>query len=378
MSKDTLDKLRGKIEGLDVTLLKLLNERAAVSADIGKLKVEDGLSVYDHSREESIFRYLAQHNQGPLSISDIYRIFSAIISISRKLQSNVGGDGSESQIKSAVASDTPVPSGNTALYGILGKPVAHSMSPLMHNAAFRFLDIDAVYLPFEVEDLQGAVAGMKALGVRGASVTHPFKREIFALIDEVDDIAEKIGAVNTLVFEADAIRGTNTDWLGAVRCLEALLPIEGHTFVVLGAGGAARAVLFGVTTKGGEAIVVNRSEQKGRALAEEFGCTFVPLAEIESARGDCLVNTTPVGMFPEEDHMPVPKPVLGAFKAVADVIYNPLKTMLLSEAEATGCEVASGFEMFVFQGTEQFKIWTGKEPPVELMRNLVLERLTTA
>jgi shikimate dehydrogenase len=378
MSKDTLDKLRGKIEGLDVTLLKLLNERAAVSADIGKLKVEDGLSVYDHSREESIFRYLAQHNQGPLSISDIYRIFSAIISISRKLQSNVGGDGSESQIKSAVASDTPVPSGNTALYGILGKPVAHSMSPLMHNAAFRFLDIDAVYLPFEVEDLQGAVAGMKALGVKGASVTHPFKREIFALIDEVDDIAEKIGAVNTLVFEADAIRGTNTDWLGAVRCLEALLPIEGHTFVVLGAGGAARAVLFGVTTKGGEAIVVNRSEQKGRALAEEFGCTFVPLAEIESARGDCLVNTTPVGMFPEEDHMPVPKPVLGAFKAVADVIYNPLKTMLLSEAEATGCEVASGFEMFVFQGTEQFKIWTGKEPPVELMRNLVLERLTTA
>jgi shikimate dehydrogenase len=378
MSKNALDKMRRKIEDLDVALLKLLNERATVSADIGRLKMEDGLSVYDHRREESIFRYLAQHNQGPLRIADIYRIFSAIISISRKLQSSAGEDDAESRVKSAVESNMRVPSGSTSLYGILGNPVAHSMSPLMHNAAFRFLDIDAVYLPFEVQDLQGAVAGMKALAVKGASVTHPFKRQIFALIDEIDDTAEKIGAVNTLVFGTDGVRGTNTDWVGAVRCLEALLPIEDHKFVVIGAGGAARAVVFGVNNKGGEAIVVNRSEKKGRALAEEFDCPFVPLAELESARGDCLVNTTPLGMYPKEGQMPVPKRVLGAYKAVADVIYNPLKTLLLREAEAAGCKVASGFEMFVFQGTEQFKIWTGKEPPVELMRNLVLERLTIA
>jgi shikimate dehydrogenase len=378
MSKNALDKMRRKIEDLDVALLKLLNERATVSADIGRLKMEDGLSVYDHRREESIFRYLAQHNQGPLRIADIYRIFSAIISISRKLQSSAGEDDAESRVKSAVESNMRVPSGSTSLYGILGNPVAHSMSPLMHNTAFRFLDIDAVYLPFEVQDLQGAVAGMKALAVKGASVTHPFKRQIFALIDEIDDTAEKIGAVNTLVFGTDGVRGTNTDWVGAVRCLEALLPIEDHKFVVIGAGGAARAVVFGVNNKGGEAIVVNRSEKKGRALAEEFDCPFVPLAELESARGDCLVNTTPLGMYPKEGQMPVPKRVLGAYKAVADVIYNPLKTLLLREAEAAGCKVASGFEMFVFQGTEQFKIWTGKEPPVELMRNLVLERLTIA
>jgi shikimate dehydrogenase len=378
MSKNALDKMRRKIEDLDVALLKLLNERATVSADIGRLKMEDGLSVYDHRREESIFRYLAQHNQGPLRIADIYRIFSAIISISRKLQSSAGEDDAESRVKSAVESNMRVPSGITSLYGILGNPVAHSMSPLMHNAAFRFLDIDAVYLPFEVQDLQGAVAGMKALAVKGASVTHPFKRQIFALIDEIDDTAEKIGAVNTLVFGTDGVLGTNTDWVGAVRCLEALLPIEDHKFVVIGAGGAARAVVFGVNNKGGEAIVVNRSEKKGRALAEEFDCPFVPLAELESARGDCLVNTTPLGMYPKEGQMPVPKRVLGAYKAVADVIYNPLKTLLLREAEAAGCKVASGFEMFVFQGTEQFKIWTGKEPPVELMRNLVLKRLTIA
>jgi shikimate dehydrogenase len=156
-----------------------------------------------------------------------------------------------------------------------------------------------------------------------------------------------------------------------------LLPIEDHKFVVIGAGGAARAVVFGVTTKGGEAVVVNRSEEKGRALAEEFDCAFVSLSEIESTRGDCLVNTTPIGMYPEENEMPVPKGVLGSFKAVADVIYNPFKTMLLREAEAAGCMVASGFEMFLLQGTEQFRIWTEKEAPAELMRNLVLERLTT-
>jgi shikimate dehydrogenase len=375
MSKDYLDKLRRKIEELDVALLRLLNERAAISGRIGRLKMKNGLSVYDHRREESIFKYLAEHNQGPLSSSEINQIFYEIISVSRKLQSAMTGDDSESQVKLAADSDTSVLSRSTAIYGVLGNPVAHSMSPRMHNAAFRFLGIDAIYLPFEVQDLHDAVAGMKALGIKGASVTHPFKTEIFGLIDEIDDTAQRIGAVNTLVFDRERIRGTNTDWVGAVRCLEALLPIKDHTFVVIGAGGAARAVVFGIISKGGEAVVVSRSEEKGRALAEEFDCAFVPLSEIESAHGDCLVNTTPVGMYPKTDEMPVPKRVLGAYKAVGDVIYNPLKTKLLREAEATGAMVARGFEMFVFQGTEQFKMWTRKDPPVELMKHVVLERL---
>jgi shikimate dehydrogenase len=375
MSRDALDRLRRKIEDLDVALLKLMNERAAVSAEIGKLKVEDGLSIYDHRREESVLRYLAQDNKGPLRTSDIYRIFGTIISISRKLQTSIAGDDAEPEAKSAIGQEAFTPGGHTSLYGILGDPVAQSMSPLMHNAAFRFLDIDAVYLPFEVQDLPSAVAGMTALGAKGASVTHPFKTEILGLIDEIDDTAKRIGAVNTLVFGAKGVKGANTDWVGAARCLEALLPIEGHKFVVLGAGGAARAVVFAISRGGGEALVVNRSEKPGRALAEEFGCEFLPLSEIERAQGDCLVNTTSVGMYPKANEMPVRKRVLSAFKAVADVVYNPLETMLLKEAKAAGCMVASGFEMFVFQGTEQFRIWTDKEPPVELMRNLVLDRL---
>lgn len=374
MSKKSLDQLRSKIEDIDSALLRLLNERAVVSSQIGRLKVENGLNIYDHHREESIFRSLAEQNQGPLKDSEVNRIFYEIISVSRKLQSDMAGGDSETQVRSY----TGVLSGSTSVYGILGNPVAHSMSPRMHNAAFRYLEIDAIYLPFEVEDLQGALSGMKALGIKGASVTHPFKTEIFGLIDEIDDTAEKIGAVNTLVFGEERIRGTNTDWIGAVRCLEAMLPIEGHRFVVMGTGGAARAVVYGVVIKGGEAIVVGRSEEKGHTLAKEFDCTFVPLSEIESAHGDCLVNTTPVGMYPKEDEMPVPTHILGTYKAVADVIYNPLKTKLLREAEAAGCMVAGGFEMFVFQGTEQFHIWTGQEPPVEIMRSVVLEKLTSS
>jgi shikimate dehydrogenase len=378
MSKDSLERLRRKIEDLDVALLHLLNERAAVCVQIGKLKVQNGLSIYDPSREETIYEYLAQHNQGPMRTSEINRIFCEIISVSRKLQSASASDDSGPRVESVGDIDTTTLSVETSVYGILGNPVAQSMSPLMHNAAFRFLGMDAIYLPFEVKDLQGAVAGMRALGIRGASVTHPFKTKIIGLIDRIDVTAEKIGAVNTLVLEGDSIRGTNTDWAGAVRCLEGLLPIKDNHFVVVGAGGAARAAVYGITREGGKITLVNRAREKGLALAEAFGLPFVSLAEIENVSGDCLVNTTPVGMYPNDDEMPVPRAVLSRYKAVVDVIYNPFKTRLLREAGAAGCLVANGFDMFVFQGVEQFRIWTGKEPPVEFMRDLVLERLETA
>jgi shikimate dehydrogenase len=377
MSRDSLQRLRRRIEDLDVALLKLLNERAAVCVQIGKLKAQNGLGIYDRSREEAIYGYLAQQNQGPIHTSEVNRIFREIISVSRKLQSASASDSSGPLEESVGDRDTATLSIKTSVYGILGSPVAQSMSPLMHNAAFRFLGVDAIYLPFEVKDLQGAVAGMRALGIRGASVTHPFKTKIIGLIDQIDITAEKIGAVNTLVREGDSIRGTNTDWVGAVRCVEGLLPIKENHFVVVGAGGAARATIFGIIREGGKITIVNRAREKGLALADAFGLPFVSLAEIENVNGDCLINTTPVGMHPNVDEMPVPKSVLNRYEAVVDVIYNPFKTMLVREAEAAGCLVANGFDMFVFQGVEQFRIWTGKEPPVELMRDLVLERLET-
>jgi len=376
MSKDSLNRLRQDIEALDRKLLRLLNERASVSLQIGKFKVREGLDIRDPWREQAVFQYLTRYNEGPLKAGEIEEIFEKIVSISRRIQSAASLSGSNPSVEWADADTSFAVTGQTALYGIIGNPVAYSMSPLMHNTAFRLLDLDAIYLPFEVEDLPGALTGMKALKVKGASVTHPFKRRVFGLIDEIDDTAAKIGAVNTLSFGKDGIRGTNTDWLGAVRCLEALLPIEGHTFVIIGAGGAARAVVFGITGKGGNVIVVNRSEEKGRALAEEFDCPFALLSDIERVGGDCLVNATPVGTYPKTDEMPVPKGVLGAYKGVADVIYNPLETMLLKEAAAAGCRVASGFHMFVYQGVEQFSIWTGRKAPVKEMEAAVYERLS--
>ena len=265
--------------------------------------------------------------------------------------------------------------GETSVFCILGNPVAHSMSPPMHNTAFRRLGLNAIYVPFQVTNLDDALLGMKALGIKGASVTIPFKEDIIDLVDDLDGTARKIGAVNTLLFKTEGIYGTNTDWMGALRCLETLLPIEGHTFAVIGAGGAARAVLFGITEKGGRAIVVNRSEEKGRTLAEEFGASFVSLSQVHQLEGDCLVNTTPIGMHPKEDEIPVPQDILGRFKAVADVIYNPLKTTLLTKAEQAACRIASGFEMFVYQGVEQFELWTGLKAPVQDMKDVVYHRL---
>jgi shikimate dehydrogenase len=265
--------------------------------------------------------------------------------------------------------------GKTAVYCILGNPVAHSMSPLMHNTAFKRLGLNAVYVPFQVENLANAVSGLSALGIKGASVTIPFKETIMQFIDEIDDTARKIGAVNTLLCHRTGIAGTNTDWVGAHRSLEPLLAIKGHTFVVIGAGGAARAVLFCIMSHGGSAIVVNRTENKGRALAAEFHAGFAPLVDIDRVDGDCLINTTPIGMHPKDTQMPVPKGVLARYRAVADVIYHPLKTMLVKEAEAAGCRVATGLDMFVYQGASQFEMWTGKQAPIEAMKTAVVDRL---
>ncbi|RLB89122.1 MAG: shikimate dehydrogenase [Deltaproteobacteria bacterium] len=376
MSKDSIKVLRREIDALDHEILKLLNNRASLSLQIGRVKAKNELDVYDPRREQAVLSDLAKHNNGPLTAEEIEEIFSKVIAISRRLQAAESANAGGSKLKSPCIDRSFPMSGRTSIYGILGNPIAHSMSPVMHNAAFRLLGLDAVYLPFEVKDLSGALVGMKALKIKGASVTHPFKRQVIALLDETDATAKMIGAVNTLVFENEIVRGTNTDWVGALTWLETLLPIKGREFVVLGAGGAARAVVHAIKSKEGKVVVVNRSAKKGQALAEEFQCAFIPLSEIERGGGDCLVNTTPVGMYPAADEMPVPEKVLGRYGAVADVIYNPIRTKLLEKAEAAGCRVSSGFEMFVYQGAEQFRIWTGRKAPIEEMKRVVYERLS--
>ncbi len=261
------------------------------------------------------------------------------------------------------------------IYAVFGNPVAHSLSPLMHQAALERMGVRARYVPFCVTDLRRAVEGVRGMNIAGVSVTLPFKTTVIPFLDEVEEKARRIGAVNTLWNDRGCLKGHNTDWLGFIRSLRDRMEIKGKRFAVLGAGGAARAVVFGLLYEGGLPIVVNRTWAKAQSLAEEFGCWSAPWSELAQLRAEVLINTTPVGMAPRTEAAPLPEALLSSFTWVGDLIYRPLKTRLLKEAESLGCRTFNGVDMFVYQGAEQLKIWTGLEPPQEFMREVVWKRL---
>ncbi len=255
----------------------------------------------------------------------------------------------------------------TALYGIIGHPVKHSLSPLIQNLAFKQLGINAVYLAFDITDLSSALAGVRALGIKGLSVTIPHKTDIIPLLDEIEGMAKAIGAVNTVINKEGRLLGTNTDWLGAILAIKEKGEIAGKDYLILGAGGAARAVAFGLKKEGAEIVIANRTYEKGKALAEEIGAKVIPWERIRKVKTYGLVNTTPVGMWPETEKSPLPDEVLGNFSLVMDTVYRPLETKLLRQAQKAGCICVDGLKMLIYQGAAQFRLWTGQEPPVEEM-----------
>jgi 3-dehydroquinate dehydratase/shikimate dehydrogenase len=261
------------------------------------------------------------------------------------------------------------------IFGLFGNPVKQSLSPLMHDAALAGMKISGKYLPFCIRDLAPAISGIRGMGIRGVSVTIPFKVTIMAHLDEVDRDAIDIGAVNTVVNDKGRLKGFNTDWIGLIQSLKEAIDIKGKVFAVVGAGGTARAAVFGIYREGGIPVIVNRNVGRGEHLARELGCSFYPLRDIEKVRADCLINTTPVGMMPDIDASPVDNAILGNYRFVMDVIYNPLKTKMLKDAEKAGCIIVTGLDMFVRQGAEQIKLWTGLQPPRELMKQVVREQL---
>ena len=259
---------------------------------------------------------------------------------------------------------------------LLGNPVGQSLSPLMHNAALKEMGIEANYSACCVQDIGYAIEGIKGMNVRGASVTIPFKVEVMEYLDDIDDDALAIGAVNTIVNDGERLKGYNTDWLGLILTLKKSMTFRNKTFAIIGAGGTARAAAYGIIKEGGFPIIVNRTPEKGKILAQEFKCPFYSLSEASKIKADCMINTTSVGMYPLNDKSPMKAAALSGFKYVMDVIYNPLKTKLLTDAEKQGCKIFSGLDMFVNQGAEQIRIWTGKEPPIALMKKVILKRLT--
>ncbi len=267
-------------------------------------------------------------------------------------------------------------SGKTQIYGIMGNPVAHSLSPAMHNRAFAALGLDKVYVAFAVTDVAKALAGFRVSGVRGLSVTIPHKQAVIPCLDSIDPVAQRIGAVNTLVFDEGRIHGLNTDWLGANRALAGAMELgQGRTVVLLGSGGSARAIGFGLQAAGADIVLASRTPEKGKLLAKNLACDWLPLANIAEIAADGLINATSAGMAPDDDISPAPREALDNFPVVMDIVYSPMETRLLREAKETGCKTIDGLAMLLYQGVSQFEHWTGLKAPVDVMRETLLEKL---
>ena len=264
---------------------------------------------------------------------------------------------------------------NTSVYAVMGDPVSHSLGPVMHNRAFAYTGYNGVYLAFQVTDLTAAISGMKTLGFKGASITIPHKVAVMEHLDELDDNAKKIGAVNTIINRRKRLCGYNSDCLGAMQALKEKTDITGKKVAIIGSGGAARAIGFGILSEGGKVTIFSRSAKKGERLATDLGSDYHPLSEFTKASCQIFINTTPVGMLPDTEAMPIPRKVIAKETVVMDIVYNPLKTRLLKEAQDIGCITVDGVAMFVYQGAFQFELWTGKKAPIDIMTKTVLDAL---
>jgi 3-dehydroquinate dehydratase/shikimate dehydrogenase len=260
--------------------------------------------------------------------------------------------------------------------GLVGGRVDYSLSPAMQNAAFDACGFDGVYVPYEVDDLARFLEDVVRPAtrrvpwrVRGLSVTNPFKTDVLALLDHVDPFAAGVGAVNTIVVDGETLAGFNTDVAGAIVPLErAYGPLEGVRAAVVGAGGAARAVAFGLRERGARVTVFARREERAAALADRIGCDGKGIEALGAAATDILVNTTPVGTRgPHETESPVPSEMLRRVRFVYDLVYNPAETRLLAEARAAGAATLNGLPMLVEQAAHQFELWTGRTAPREAM-----------
>ena len=278
----------------------------------------------------------------------------------------------------------------TRVYALIGNPVSHSMSPAIHNAAFMELNLDCIYVAFQVEDVKSALAGMRVLdNFRGMSVTIPHKIEVMQYVDEIPDVDRYIGSINTVVKEDGKLIGFNTDGPGALKAIvDADVELAGKNVLMLGAGGAARAIAFTLAQKGniGKLVLLDINEEFLSQLTGDLksgtDAVIVPGAlnqaavEEHMASADLIINCTPVGMHPNEDATLVPEHLFRPGQVVFDVVYNPLETKLLRQAKTKGLKAIPGVEMFINQAILQFERFAGADAPEELMRSVVMEQLS--
>jgi len=269
------------------------------------------------------------------------------------------------------------------IYGILGDPVAHSLSPVMHNAAFEILGMDAVYLAFRVTkpDLEDAIKGAKSLGIAGLNVTIPLKEKALVSVDVADEMATRIGAINTIDFSSGTPVGYNTDGIGSMQVLqETVGDLTAKNVLILGSGGAARAIAFYLDKEGAKVTLANRTMERAAQVAAQLtNAAAIGLdAELKKhiQASDILINATSVGMHPHEEATLVTADMLHPDLVVFDIVYNPLETRLLHEAKRAGVrKIVNGVKMLVYQGAASFKIWTNAEPPIDVMEKAVTDAL---
>jgi shikimate dehydrogenase len=278
--------------------------------------------------------------------------------------------------------------GKTKVCAIIGDPVGHSLSPVMHNAAFKELGLNIVYVAFPVKTgmLKDAILGARRLGLLGLNVTMPHKHAVIQYLDETESTAKAIGAVNTILNERGKLFGYNTDGKGAMIALqENHVDPEEKKMLLLCAGGAAKAIAFQAAQETDELVILNRTQKKAKQLAELLNKTFgtkvkcrtlsteVLNEELETT--GILVNATSVGMSPDVNSSPVPADLLHSGLCVMDIVYNPLETKLLKDAKIAGAKVVSGLEMLFYQGAVAFEIWTNCPAPVDVMKKAALSKL---
>ncbi|MFH0868171.1 MAG: shikimate dehydrogenase [Candidatus Woesearchaeota archaeon] len=350
------------------------NKLKSANADIIKIaatanKLSDNLKIIEliKNSEKPIIG-LCMGPLGEISriLAPLYGSFLAFASLEKDKESAPGQIPAET-LKTIYRINDIKP--GFKVYGGIGNPINESKGHIIHNSMFKKNKLNSIYLNFQVDDLEEFIKNFSS-SLSGFSVTMPHKQKIIEYLDKIDPIAEKIGAVNTAVNNNGKLTGYNTDITGAIKAIEVKTKIKNKNVTILGAGGAARAIAVGIIEKGGKLTVLNRTVEKAEKLSKEFNCNFGSLQDFEKIKTDILINTTSVGMHPNINETPVNTKNVKNI-VVFDAIYNPEKTKLLQEAERNNCVIISGIEMFINQAAEQFKLWTGKEPDTDFMRNLI-------
>lgn len=278
--------------------------------------------------------------------------------------------------------------GKTKLTGVIGHPIKHSFSPPMHNTAYEKMNMDYVYVPFHIlpENIDNLITSAKTMNIQGLNVTIPYKTTIIPQLDEIDEIAQKIGAINTIQFKNGKAKGYNTDGIGAIKSLKKYTNLEDKNILILGSGGASKAITFTLTYENPQSITIaNRTQKNADTLIENIkkqtsytNISYIPIQNTDEIIDDVdiIINTTPIGMTPNTDECPINTDKINQKHTVMDIIYNPLETKLLKKAKQQKAQTIPGTHMLINQGIEAFKIFTNQTPKYEYFEKPLLKILT--